>query len=205
MRKTVLTAMSQLIKKQEDPTQGYKKFIDEFQDGTEFIPTTYRLYLIGPEGLRVGDILGLLTEGIEDRVIAAKIRMQDGIYKDFDGKEMVALKKMGITSALMEAMLDSTTRAKRAQEELQKKKDMENLLAEIQHAQKRLDAIKAAQEQQQRQPQAAAAERQNSGPSVSETLTNCASQVAALEACKRLPWPANSVCASTAKASFPCQ
>ena len=204
-RKTVLSTMSQLIKKQEDPTQGYKKFLDEFQDGTEFVPATYRLSLVGPEGMRVGDILALLKEGIADRVIAAKIRMQNGIYRDFDGKEMVALKKMGMTDVLIEAMLDSTTRAKRAQEELQKKKDMENLLAEIQHAQKRLDEMKAAQNQQQRQPQAAAAGRPNSGPSASETFTNCASQVAALEACKHLPWPANSVCASTAKAQFPCQ
>jgi len=203
MRKNVLTTMSQLIKKQEDPTQGYKKFLGEFQDGTELVPFTYRLSLVGPEGMRVGDILGLLREGIADRVIAAKIRMQNGIYKDFDGKEMVALKKMGITDVLIEAMLDSTTRAKREQEERQKKKDMENLLAEIQHAQKRLDEMKAAQNQQQ--SQAAAAGRPNSGPSASETLTNCASQVAALEACKHLPWPANSVCASTAKAQFPCQ
>jgi len=202
-RKTALAAMAQLIKKQEDPTQGYKRFIDEFQDGTEFVPATYRLSLVGPEGMRVGDILGLLREGIEDRVIAAKIRMQDGIYKDFDVKEMVALKKMGMTSLLIEAMLDSTTRAKRAREEQQKKKDMENLLAEIQNAHRKLDMMKAAQQQQQ--PQAAATGRQDSGPSLGETLQNCASQVAALEACKHLPWPANSVCASTAKSQFPCQ
>jgi tetratricopeptide (TPR) repeat protein len=203
MRKAAFTAMSLLIKKQEDPYEGYKKFVAEFQDGIEFIPSTYRLSLIGPEGMRVKDILGLLNQGIEDRVVAAKIRMQNGIYKDFDVKEMVALKKMGMTGVLIEAMLDSTTRANRAQEELQKKKDMENLLAEIQHAQQKLDTMKAAREQQQSRPQASSG--QESGPSLGDTVKNCAAQIAALEACKHLPWPANSVCAATAKSQFPCQ
>jgi tetratricopeptide (TPR) repeat protein len=203
MRKAAFTAMSLLIKKQEDPYVGYKKFVSEFQDGMEFIPSTYRLSLIGPEGMRVNDILGLLNQGIEDRVVAAKIRMQNGIYKDFDVKEMVALKKMGMTGVLIEAMLDSTTRANRAQEELQKKKDMENLLAEIQHAQQKLDTMKAAQEQQQSRPQASSG--QESGPSLGDTVKNCAAQIAALEACKHLPWPANSICAATAKSQFPCQ
>jgi tetratricopeptide (TPR) repeat protein len=203
MRKAAFTAMSSLIKKQEDPYEGYKKFVADFQDGMEFIPSTYRLSLIGPEGMRVNDILELLKQGIEDTVVAAKIRMQNGIYKDFDAKEMVALKKMGVTGVLIEAMLDSTTRAKRAQEELQKKKDMENLLAEIQHAQQKLDTMKAAREQQQSRPQASSG--QESGPSLGDTVKNCAAQIAALEACKHLPWPANSVCAATAKSQFPCQ
>jgi hypothetical protein len=203
MRKAAFTAMSLLIKKQEDPYDGYKKFVDEFQDGMEFIPSTYRLSLVGPEGMRVNDILGLLNQGIEDRVVAAKIRMQNGIYKDFDANEMVALKKMGVTGVLIEAMLDSTTRAKRAQEEQQKKRDMENLLAEIQHAQQKLDTMKVAQAQQPSRPQASTG--QESGPSLGDTVKNCAAQIAALEACKHLPWPANSICAATAKSQFPCQ
>jgi hypothetical protein len=202
-RRKALATCCKLIGKQADPTEGYKKFIDEFADGAEFVPQQYRLTLIGPEGMRVSDILDLLHQGIEDKVIAAKIRMQNGIYKNFDVKELGALKKMGVTGVLIEAMLDSTTRAMRDQDELRKKKEMEDLLAEIRTAQKKLDAIKAAQDQQS--SQASAPGQQTGGPSVGDAVKNCASQIAALEACKHLPWPANSVCAATAKSQFPCQ
>ncbi len=202
-RRKALATMAKLIGKQTDPNEGFKKFIAEFEDGAEFVPAQYRLALIGPEGMRVDDILNLLRRGIEDTVIAAKIRTQNAVYKDFSFEEIEAMKKMGITGALIAAMLDSTTRAKREQEELLKKKDMENLLAEIQQTQKKLNEMKAAQEQQP--SQAAAPGQQAGGPSVGDTVKNCAAQIAALEACKHLPWPASTVCAATAKSQFPCQ
>ncbi len=201
-KREALTTMSLLIKKQEDPYQGYKKFIVEYEEGVEFVPSPYRVSLIGPEGMRVHDILNLRKHGVEEKVIAAKIRVQNAVYKDFNLEEIGALKSMGMTGGLIEAMLDSTTRAKRDQEELQKKKEMENLLAEIQRTQKKLDEAKAAQERQQSQ---GVTEQQGSGPSLGDTVKNCAAQIAALEACKHLPWPANSVCAATAKSQFPCQ
>ncbi len=197
-RNEALKSMSLLIKKQGGSYQSYKKFIVEYEDGMEFVPSQHRLALIGPEGMRVHDILNLLKQGIEDTVIAAKIRMQNAVYKDFDFEEIGALKKRGVTGVLIEAMLDSTTRAKRAQEELQKKRETEEL------TQKKPDTMKAAQEQQQQQPQAADSGRQDTGPSVGDTVKNCAARIAALEGCKHLPWPANSVCNATAKSQFPC-
>ena len=110
---------------------------------------------------------------------------------------------MGMTGTLIEAILDSTTRAKREQDELRKKKEMEDLLAEIQRMHKKLDDLKTAQEGQQ--TQSASVVGQGSDPSLGDALKNCAAQVAALEACKHLPWPANSMCAATAKSQFPCQ
>jgi uncharacterized protein YwgA len=202
-RGKALATMCKLIEKQKDPHEGFKKFITEFEDGAEFVPTQYRLALIGPEGMRVADILELLNQGVEGKVIAAKIRMQNGIYKNFDVKELGALKKMGVTGVLIEAMLDSTTRAKREQEELRKKKEMEDLLAEIQRTQKKLNEMKASQEGQQSEAPASAG--QNSEPSVGDTVKNCSAQIAALEACKHLPWPASTVCAAAAKSQFPCQ
>jgi hypothetical protein len=175
----------------------------EYKDAIAFVPFEYRLGLTGPEGMRVDDILGLLRQGIEDKVIAAKIRMQNAVYKDFDVKELGALKKMGISGVLVEAMLDSTTRAKRAQEELQKKKEMEDLLAEIQRTQKKLESMRVAQERQQSQPSVSVG--QDSGPSLNDTVKNCAAQVAALEACRHLSGIFQAVCRATAKSQFPCQ
>jgi hypothetical protein len=200
-RREALAAMVLLIKKQKGSFESYRKFVVAFEDGLEFVPSPHRLALTGPEGTRVHDILILLKQGIEDKVIAAKIRMRNAVYKDFNYEEIGTLKKMGTTGVLIEAMLDSTTRAKREQEDLQKKKDMENLLAEIQRTQKKLDTMKVAQQQ----PEPTALGQQAAGPSVGETVKNCAAQIAALEGCKHLPWPANSLCAATAKSQFPCQ
>jgi len=202
-RHEALKAMAGIIKLQGGSYESYRKFVVEYEDGLEFVPTQHRLALTGPEGTRVHDIIKLLKRRIKDTVIAAKIRSRNALYKDFDIEEIESLQKMGITDALIEAMIDSTTRGKRGQEELQKKKEMENLLAEIQRTQKKLDAAKA--QEQQQQPQTAAPAQQSNGPSVGETVKNCAAQITALQACKQLPWPANSVCAATAKSQFPCQ
>lgn len=202
-RREALAAMSLLIKNQKGSYKDYKKFIDEYEDGMEFVPSQYCLALTGPKGMRVHDLLRLLKQGIEDKVIAAKIRMQNGIYKDFGFEEIGTLKKMGMTGVLIEAMLDSTTRAKREHEELQKKKEMENLLAEIQRTQKKLDAMKTAQEQQQSGTSASVG--QSGDPSLGDTVKNCAAQIVALEACKNLPWYGQALCKVAAKSKFPCQ
>jgi hypothetical protein len=202
-RRDALAAMGLIIKKQKSTYEDCRKFVVEFADGIEFVPSPHRLALIGPEGTRVRDILGLLKQGIEDTVIAAKIRMQNAVYKDFNYEEIRTLKTMGMTGVLIESMLDSTTRAKREQGELQKKKEMEDLLAEIQRTQKKLDAMKTAQESQQ--VQASASAGQGTDPSLGDAVKNCTAQIAALEGCKHLPWPANSVCGAAAKSQFPCQ
>lgn len=214
-RREALAAMAAIVGKPKGTFEGYKRFITDFPDGLEFIPQDAQLALIGPEGMRVHDILGLLLKDrVEDSVIAAKIRMQNGIYRDFTFKEISALKKKGMTGVLIEAMLDSTNRAKRSQEEQQKKKEMEALLTDIQHAQRRLDELKAAQTAQtqqvqnqlvQTQVQAPVPVQQSGDTVLADTVKNCAAQVVALEACKRLPGLVQTVCKMTAKSQFPCE
>jgi uncharacterized protein YhaN len=112
---------------------------------------------------------------------------------------------MGVTDALIEAMLDSTARAKREQDDLQKKNEMEGLMTEIQQMRKKLDELKTAQAEQQSQAPSTATASQVSGPSLGDTVNNCASQLAALEACKQLPHLAGMLCRSVAKSQFPCE
>jgi len=95
-RRDALAAMAVIVGKPKGNYEKYRGFVDAFPDGLEFVPQEFRLALIGPEGMRVHDILDLLKEGIDANVIAAKIRMQNGIYKDFDFKEISALKKKGL-------------------------------------------------------------------------------------------------------------
>jgi hypothetical protein len=201
-RKVALAALAGIVAKPKGTYDEYEKFVNEFPDGLEFVPQDTQLVLIGPEGMRVHDILGLLKEDIEDTVIAAKIRMQNGIYRDFSFKEISALKKKGVPACIIEAMLDSTNRSKRAQEELQKKKQMEMLLADIQHAQRRLDELKVAQTQQ---VQTITPAQQDSSNVLADTAKNCAAQIAALEGCRQLPGLLQAVCKMTAKSQFPCE
>lgn len=199
MRKEALAAMAVIAGKPKGTYAGYKKFVNDFSDGLEYVPQDTQLLLAGPEGMRVHDILGLLRQGVEDTVIAAKIRMQNGMYRDFSFKEISALKKKGVPACIVEAMLDATNRATREQEERQRKDEMETLLADIQRAQKRLDELKTAQ------AQPAQTASQEGGNTLSDTVKNCAAQVAALEACKQLPGLAQVVCKAAAKAKFPCE
>lgn len=206
-RRDALAAMAARVGKPKGTYEGYKAFVTDHPEGMEFVPKEAQLALIGPEGMRVHDILALLKTGVEDNVICAKIRMQNGIYKDFDFQEIAALKKKGVTGPLIEAMLDSTNRAIREQEEERKKKEMEALRSDVQHAQQRLDELKAAQETQAQQqtPAPAVQVQATDDTTVADTLKNCAAQIAALEACKHLPGFASTVCKMTAKSQFPCE
>ena len=99
-------------------------------------------------------------------------------------------------------MIESTARVTRDAEELQKKKYMEDLLAEIQRMQNKLDDLKTAQASGAVVPVSAG---QSQGPSVGDAVKNCAAQIAALEACKQLPSLAAMVCKAAAKSQFPCE
>lgn len=200
-RREALEAMTGLIQKRNGTNADYMKFVSAYEDGLEFVPEKYRLALIGPEGMRVHDIVVLRKRGVEDSLIAAKIDMGKGTYKDFSFDEMDALKKMGIPAVLIKAMLDSTARAKREDEELKKKKAMEDILSEIQRAQGRLEELKA----EQTSAVVPVSADQSQGPSVSDTVKNCAAQIAALEGCKQLPSLAAMVCKAAAKSQFPCE
>jgi coenzyme F420-reducing hydrogenase delta subunit len=205
LRRDILAAMSRLIKKQNGTYADYEQCAAEFADIVEFVPTEHRLGLIGPAGIRIHDIHGLLEQGTADKVIVAKIRMQNCAYKDFDAEELGKLKQLGVTDVLIEAMLDSTARAKREQDDLRKKNEMEGLMTEIQHMRKKLDELKTAQAEQQSQAPSATIASQNNGPSLGDTVNNCAAQLTSLEACKQLPHLAGILCRSVAKSQFPCE
>ncbi len=201
-RRPALQAMAVLIEKRNRAYEDYKKFVVAYEDGLEFVPGKYRLGLTGPEGLRVGDIAGFRKKGVGDNILAAKIRSSKGRYKDFSFDEIDQLKNMGIPEVVIEAMIESTSRVTRDEDELQKKKNMEDLLAEIQRMQKKLDDLKTAQASGAAVPVSAG---QSQGPSVVDTVRNCAAQITALEACKHLPSLGAMVCRAAAKSQFPCE
>lgn len=80
--------MAGLIGNQNGTYEDYRKFVVAYEDGLEFVPENHRLALTGPEGMRVRDIAEFRKKGVEDNVIAAKIRMGKGKYKNFSFDEI---------------------------------------------------------------------------------------------------------------------
>lgn len=196
-------AMCRLIGKQKDAYEGYKKFSTEFPDGLPFIPSRHQLALIGPEGMRVHDCVEDIKRGEETGVILEKVRRQKGMYKDFTFDEIDTLKQMGLTGDIIQAMLESTLEAQRNSEALQRKKEREQRQAGNQPAQMPPGDRNTAPGQQSYQAPSSG-QGGNLSP-VLEAVRNCASQAAALEACKNLSGFARSLCNAAAKSQFPCQ
>jgi hypothetical protein len=109
---------------------------------------------------------------------------------------------MGIPKVVVEAMIESTSRATQEEEEMQKKQKMADLLAEIHQMQNELVDLKTAKASAAVMPVSSV---QSQGPSLGDAVTNCASQTAALDACKHLPSLGAMVCRGAAKAQFPCE
>jgi hypothetical protein len=202
-RPEMLESMCRLIGKRKNAYEGYMKFSAEFPDGLPYIPTRHQLSLIGPDGLKVHDCVEEIKQGEETGIILEKVRKRNGLYKDFTFDEIDLLKQMGLTSDIIQAMIESTYDAQRNSEALQRKKEREQQ-AGYQPAQMPSGGTDPSPGQQQSYQAPASGQGGNLSP-VLEAVRNCASQAAALEACKNLSGFARSLCNSVAKSQFPCQ
>lgn len=200
-RQDILAQMCRLIEEQKGGYEDYRKFVLEFEDGLPFVPYRHRLSLTGPEGLRVHDCLESLRRGTESGMVLEKVRLRKGVYRDFTDEEIDTLKQMGLTSDLIQAMLESTHDAKRAERALLKSVSGGASPAGGQSVRMRGDEMYSSGVQQPAQAPASG----GYVPSAGDTLANCTSQTLALEGCKHLSGLARSICNSAAKAQFPCQ
>lgn len=200
-RQDILAQMCRLIAEQKGEYEDYRKFVLEFEDGLPFVPYRYRLLLTGPEGLRVHDCLESIRNGAESGMVLEKVRVRKGVYRDFTDEEIDTLKQMGLTVDLIQAMLESTHEAKRAEKALLRNTGGGASPAGGYPLQMRRDEMYSSGEQQPAQAPASG----GYVPSVGEALANCAAQITGLEGCKRLSGFAQSLCNATVKAQFPCQ
>jgi hypothetical protein len=200
-RQDILAQMSRLIAERKGGYEEYRKFVLEFEDGSPFVPHRYRLLLTGPEGLRVFDCIESIKSGTESGMVLEKVRGRKGVYSDFTDEEVDALKQMGLTSDLIQAMLESTHDAKRAERALLKSVSKGASPVGDQPAQMRGDEMYSSGVQQPAQAPASG----GYVPSAGDAMANCAAQTLALEGCKHLSGFAKSVCNAAAKAQFPCQ
>lgn len=140
-----------------------------------FIPEDQAIWFLGPEGLRVHDIL---TESRRQdaTLLAARIRSAGGTYKAFDGDEIERLQSSGIKPELVAAMLDVTTAPSRPASPT--------------------GAVQTLQ------PAAAAAAGAAEENGVADVAAECAKRYAALKACDQVPFPGGTVCRAAANNKY---
>lgn len=194
----VYSDLSDLIKKSNNPENDYSKLVQAYPDAASYIPITYRLTMLGPSGMTIRDIVTFSRQGLSNGLIISQIKSARGFYKKFDLAEISELKKLGLSDSIIQAIIEVTTESERIAEEKQRKAEMADLLVEIKHMKKKLDELKAAQTNQPVQ------QASNEGPSLQDTLKNCALQLGALEACRHAPGLTQSICKIAAKSQFPC-
>jgi len=148
--------------------------------------------------MTIRTIMAMRSDGVADGVIRSKIRAGGYAYKDFDGEELAALKKLGISDETVEAMIESTAAAVNRRKE---KEERDALKAEIAELRKLVV---------QRQSRSDNAGDTTGGKTVQtkdgpmDVAACVAAKLLAAEACDRLPWPASSVCSGALKSGYPC-
>jgi len=66
-----------------------------------------------PQGLTVDSVVSMVQAGLSEDLIVARIRKEDKAF-DLSPEEMVELKKVGVSDAIMQVMLDPKAEIKRA-------------------------------------------------------------------------------------------
>ena len=114
-----------ILKKDFD---GLKTYTDKNPNAVYYIKdSSLRLLLTGPKGMKVGDIKRLIKEGEDESIIISLVKRVKTPYKEYTIKEIKLLKKLGIKSKIISAMIDRTTYLL---ENTEKRKEQEYYLAE---------------------------------------------------------------------------
>lgn len=166
-----------------------RMYVSKYPSLISRLPTNERMELellaVGPDGLKVSDILALSKEGFSTSTLASKIRASESPYRNYSFQEISTLKSMGMNNKLVNAMIDANTaydaQMKRARDNKQLMEQIQNLIANSGN-------------------NIAAADIKNNP----NTPVECLKQMAALKACDETGGFLKMACKTTAKASFPC-
>ncbi|WP_345992945.1 hypothetical protein [Sulfurimonas sp. HSL-1716] len=90
--------------------KGLKEYTDNHPQAVYYIKDEpLKLAMIGPKGLKVGDIREYLKNGKSELILLSMIKQQESPYKKFTLHEIDLLEKMGLTDKVIAAMIDVTT------------------------------------------------------------------------------------------------
>ena len=161
----VFGLMVALIPKTSAPAKEYGRLADKYPSSIQYMPASVRLSYVGPEGMKVSDIIGFKKKGIGDAILEQKILSAGKPYTEFSFDEIQKLTAMGLTDKVIAAMLKVT----------KEYNDKE--------AAKKLAAQKS---KNQTQARAAAPAAQTGGSAVGDKLQECAVLIAKKKACDQI-------------------
>ena len=165
--------------------EGLSALIDENPDAINYITDEeLMLKLIGPKGMKVGDIQKMLKNGKGEAHVIQLIKRGQAPYKEFSLAETGTLAKMGLTKNTIASMIEVTLEISK---EAKRKKEQEQLFVE----QKKQEVA-----QMERQRDAVNPATASAGSTVGGAISDCAEKFAKKKLCEQLPWPASTACVS---------
>jgi hypothetical protein len=89
---------------------GLKEYADQNPNAVYYIKDeVIRLALMGPKGLKIGDIREYLQSGKSELILLSMIKQQEVPYKKFSLQEIDMLLTMGLSEKVIAALIDETT------------------------------------------------------------------------------------------------
>ena len=149
-----------------------------------FIPPAQAVWFIGPDGMTVADVLEK-QRGEDVELLASRIRGAGQPYKVFDEEEIAALKKGGVKSALIAAMIDASAGQVAAP----------GAAPAVEPAQSTLVNSVTAQP-------AAATANEETKPTAGTIAADCAKRFAAMKACEQIPSFGSNICKAQARKTY---
>ena len=147
-----------------------------------FIPADQAIWFVGPDGLRVHQVL---TESRhqDTELLAARIRTSGGSYRVFDTDEIARLQNSGIKPALIAAMMDVSSSSASP-----------SSVGSAIGAAFAVGGVSAPLAS----PDAATAE----SPDAADIAAQCAKRYTAIKACEQIPFPGSSLCKAAANKQY---
>lgn len=88
------------------PIEWHKENLEYFANYSQYLPSEYQIWFVGPKGRQVIDIVYAVNNGEDQAILAAGIE-SNGPYKQFDSDEVTKLKELGLSTEVIVAMIRS--------------------------------------------------------------------------------------------------
>ena len=165
------------------PDQNALRFhIDNLKlapDYLAYVPEDQAIWFVGPEGLRVHDVLTQSRSQAES-ILAARIRTGGGAYKVFSADEIERLQESGLKPGLVAAMMEVSAGKVAA--------------PAVQPAASAPVAVPVTT--------AAPTAAEPDSPSVTDIAAQCAKRFAAMQACEQIPSFGSNICKAQVRKTY---
>jgi hypothetical protein len=189
-RVEALEGMCELARARPSRMKDLGIIVAHYPDAFVVLTPSERLMQLGPEDMRLFEIMDTMNQGVSADVLAARLATSRSRYKVFDLDELKMLAEAGVPDSIVKAMIQSHNAAVQDETSAEATAERDRLQGELAALRQRMQQIDAESTTGPSQPARAA------------TLAQCAGLTAAVEMCTNLAFPANTICEATARSRF---